>query len=77
MLVFNVCHFDAAQAFVQSELNETMFIHLPPGCGYLSGKVVFLARSLYGFEQASRTGHYDLVRGMHCLCFQQSAGMYV
>ena len=63
-LDLNLCHFNAEQAFVQSDLDEVVYIRLPPGCGALSGKVVRLRRSLYGLKQASRTWYYHLVRGM-------------
>ena len=36
----DLCHFDADQAFVQSDLDEVVCIRLPPCCGALSGKVV-------------------------------------
>ena len=52
---WDVCHFDAEQAFVQSKLDELVFFRLPPGCGEISGKVVKLGRSLYGLRQSSRT----------------------
>lgn len=64
-------HFDVEQAFVQSELEEDVFVRLPRGCGRLSGKVVKLARSLYGLKQASRTWHHLLVRCMLRLGFVQ------
>ena len=70
-LDLDLCHFDAEQAFVQSDLDEVVDIRLPPGCGALSGKVVRLRRSLYGLEKASRTWHYHLVRGMKALGFEQ------
>ena len=41
------CHFDVDQAFVQSDLEEDVFLRLPKGCGDLSGKVVRLNKSLY------------------------------
>ena len=69
-LDLDLCHFDAEQAFVQSDLDEVVYIRLPPGCGALSGKVVRLRRSLYGLKQASRTWHYYLVRGMKALGFE-------
>ena len=69
-LDLDLCHFDAEQAFVQSDLDEVVYIRLPPGCGALSGKVVRLRRSLYGLKQASRTWHYHLVRGMKALGFE-------
>ena len=72
-LGLDLCHFDAEQAFVQSTLNEEVYLRLPQGCGALSGKVVKLARSLYGLKQASRTRHNHLVRAMRCLGFEQCA----
>ena len=47
---WDLCHFDAEQAFVQSKLDELVFIRLPPVCGEISGKVVKLGRSLYGLR---------------------------
>ena len=70
-LDLDLCHFDAEQAFVQSNLDEVVYIRLPPGCGTLSGNVVKLCRSLYGLNQASRTWHYNLVRGIKALGFEQ------
>ena len=57
-------HFDAEQAFIQSKLDELVFIRPSPGCGDLSGKVVQLGRSLYGLRQSSRTWHNHLMRGL-------------
>ena len=70
-LGLDLCHFDAEQAFVQSDLDEVVYILSPPGCGTLSGKVVRLCRSLYGLKQGSRTWHYHLVIGMKALGFEQ------
>ena len=39
-LDLDVCHFDVEQAFVQSKLDEDVFLRLPRGCDRLSGKVV-------------------------------------
>ena len=69
-LDLDLCHFDAEQAFVQSDLDEVAFIRLPSGCGALSGKVVRLCRSVYGSIQASRTWHYHLVRGIKDIGFE-------
>ena len=69
----DLCHLDAEQAFVQSTLDEEMYLRLPQGCEALSGNVVKLARSLYGLKQASRTWHDHLVRAMRCLGFEQCA----
>ena len=70
-LDLDLCHFDAEQAFVQSDLDKIVYIRLPPGCGALSGKVVGLRRSLYGLNQASQTWHYHLARGIKALGFEQ------
>ena len=70
-LDLDLCHFDAEQAFVQSDLDEVVYIRLPPGCGGLSGKVVRLRRSLYALNQASQTWYYHLVRGIKALEFEQ------
>ena len=70
-LDLDLCHVDAEQAFVQSDLDKVECIRVPPGCGALSGKVVRLHRSLYGLKQASRTWHYHLVKGMKALGFEQ------
>ena len=70
---WDLCHFDAEQAFVQSKLDELVFIRLPPGCGEISGKVVKLGRSLYGLRQSSRTWHNYLMRGLKHLGFESCA----
>ena len=51
----DVCHFDVEQTFVQSKLDEDVFLRLPRGCGRLSGKIVQLNKSLYGLKQAFRS----------------------
>ena len=56
----DLCHFDVDQAFVQSRLDDSVFLRLPKGCGKMSGKVVRLNKSLYGLKQASRTWHVHL-----------------
>ena len=50
-LDLDLCHFDAEQAFVQSTLDEDVYLPLPQGCGNLAGKVVKLGRSLYDLKQ--------------------------
>ena len=52
---FDLFHFDAEQAFVQSKLDTDVYMRTPDGCGELSGKVVLLNRSLYGLKQSART----------------------
>ena len=67
----DLCHFDVDQAFVQSDLEEDVFLRLPKGCGDLSGKVVRLNKSLYGLKQASRTCHAYLTTCLKSLGFEQ------
>ncbi|CAB1098582.1 unnamed protein product [Ectocarpus sp. CCAP 1310/34] len=68
---FSLRHFDIKQAFVQSDLDEFVFMRLPEGCGRLSGMIVKLNKSLYGLKQASRQWHSHLVRCLICLGFIQ------
>ena len=56
-LDLDVCSFDVGQTFVQSKLDEGVFLLLPKSCGSLSGKIVRLNKSLYGLKQASRSWH--------------------
>ena len=65
------CHFDADQAFVESDLEEDVFLRLPEGCGDLSGKIVRLNKSLYGSKQASRMWHAHLITGLKSLGFER------
>ena len=44
-LDLDLCHFDAEQEFVQSDLDEVVYNSLLPSCGALSGKVERLRRS--------------------------------
>ena len=67
----DLCHFDVDQAFVQSRLEENVFLRLPRGCGKMSGKVVRLNKSLYGLKQASRTWHAHLTTCLLRLGFEQ------
>ncbi|CAB1109720.1 unnamed protein product [Ectocarpus sp. CCAP 1310/34] len=60
-------HFDIKQAFVQSDLDEDVFMRLPEGCGRLSGMIVKLNKSLYGLKQASRQWHSHLAKCLICL----------
>ena len=70
-LGLDLFHFDAEQAFVQSEISGNVCMRLPKGCGAMSGKVVKLCRSLYGLKQASRQWYHHLLRGMRGLRFEQ------
>ena len=54
--------FDIEQAFVQSDLEENVFMGLPQGCGGNSGKIEKLNKSVYGLKQASRQWHAQFTR---------------
>ena len=69
----DLCRFDAEQAFVQSSLEENVFMRLPPGCGKMSGKEARLTRSLSGLKQASRSWYNHLLAHMKSLRFGQSS----
>lgn len=43
---FDVCHFDAEYAFLQSKLDDDISMQLPKGCGDMSGMIVKLHRSI-------------------------------
>ena len=49
-----VYHLDVSQAFVQAPLREEIFLGLPPGCGELSGKIVWLLKCQHRLKQAGR-----------------------
>ena len=70
-LDLDVCHFDVEQGFVQSKLDEDIFLRLPKGYGRLSGKIVRLNKSLYGLKQVSWSWHAHLTTCLKKLSFQQ------
>ncbi|CAB1106471.1 unnamed protein product [Ectocarpus sp. CCAP 1310/34] len=67
----DLCQCGIQQAFVQSELDEDVFMRLPQGCGRLSGLIVKLCKSLHGLKQASRHWHAHLTRCLLLLVFLQ------
>ena len=64
-------HFNVEKAFVQSNLDEDVFLRLPEGCGRLYGTIVRLNTSLYRLKQASRSWHAHLTTCLKTLGFQQ------
>ena len=46
----DLCRFDVEQAFVQSDIEENVFMRLPRGFGRLAGKIVRHNNSLYGLN---------------------------
>ena len=70
-LDLDLCHFDIEQAFVQSDLEENVYMRLPQGCGRMSGKIVRPNKTLYGLKQASRQWHAHLIRCLLTFGFVQ------
>ena len=70
-LDLDLCHFDVNQAFVQSHLDEDVFLGLLKGCSELSDKVVQLNKSFYGLKQpSSRTWHAHLTMCREKISFE-------
>ena len=46
----DLCRFDVEQAFLQSDIEENVFMRLPRGFGRLAGKIVRHNNSLYGLN---------------------------
>ena len=70
----DLCHLDVDRAFVQSDLEEDVFLRLPKGCGDLSGKVVRLnkrAGIAYMACSSDDMSKKTRLRAMHgrCMCF--------
>ena len=71
LLDLDVCRFHVDQTFVQSKLNEDVFMRLPKGCDSLSGKVVRFIKSLYGLKKTSRSWHVHLATCLKKLGFEK------
>ena len=56
-----VFYLEVSQAFVQTPLEEKIYMRPPPGCGKLSGKVVKVLKCQYGLKHAGREWHLLLV----------------
>ena len=48
------------QAFVQSKLDQGVFLRLPKGFGGFSGKIMRLKKILFNVKQAPRSWHAHL-----------------
>ena len=59
-LDWDLRHLDVDQASIQSELDNDIYLRLPPGCESVSGKVVLLNKAVYGLKQSGRAW-YQLV----------------
>ena len=70
-LDLGLCHFDVDQIFVQSKLDQDIFLRLTKGCGSLSGKIAQLNTSLYELKQAWRSWHAHFTSCLKTLGFGQ------
>ena len=71
---WHTCSIDFANAFVQADLNNPLWIHLPRGFhSTLPGKTCLeLRKSLYGLAEAPRLWNLHLFEAMKNLGFIQS-----
>ena len=67
----DLCNFHVDQTFVQSQLDEDIFLHLPKGCRSLYGKIVQLNRNLYRLKQTLRSWHVHPTLRWNTLGFVQ------
>ena len=67
-----IFHFDVEQAFVQSELDDEVYMRMPPGFGERSGTVVHLRKTLCGLKQAAKEWSGKLGGTLKSLGFEQS-----
>ena len=65
-------HFDVEHAFVQSDLQEEVYMRLSPRLDERSGTIVNLSKTLFGLRQAAREWFGKLGRTLRSLGFEQS-----
>lgn len=70
-LNLGVCHFTIEQAFVQSDLQDLIFMRLLQGFGRWSETIMRLNKSIYGLKQASRQWHTHFTRCLQASGFLQ------
>lgn len=57
--------FDAINAFVNSLLDEVVYVEILPGRSNSDGKVLRLLRALYGLRRSPRLWQLELTRALH------------
>lgn len=57
---YKIFQMDAITAFLQSELDETIYMHQPEGYADSTGRVCLLKKSIYGLKQAGRQWNLKL-----------------
>lgn len=65
---YNIFQMDAVTAFLQSDLNETIYMKQPDGYSDGTDKVCLLQKSIYGLKQAGRMWNKkldDVLRKFH------------
>jgi len=83
-----VHHVDIKSAYLQAELDEEIYMKIPPGVSGQTGKVWRLKKGLYGLKQSGRNWHNELVDSLGtmgfkkadadpCLFVNQKSGMFV
>lgn len=67
-----IVQFDVKTAFLNGDLNETIYMKIPEGIEHKSNMVCRLKRSLYGLKQASRAWNSKFVRFLNQCGLKQS-----
>ena len=63
---------DAVTAFLEGDLNDTIYMMQPEGFTDNTGKVLHLKKSLYGLKQASRLWNQKINRALNKYGLKQS-----
>lgn len=68
--------FDVKNAFLHGDLEEEVYMEIPPGVGitYGANKVCKLKKALYGLKQSPRAWFGRFTKAMKCLGYKQSQG---
>ena len=71
---WEVHHMDVKSAFLNGDLQEEVYVHLPPGFteAAQAGKVLGLKKALYGLKQAPRAWNAKLDQELNALGFHRS-----
>lgn len=67
-----IVQFDVKTAFLNGNLEETIFMEIPEGVEHKTNEVCRLKRSLYGLKQASRAWNSKFVKFLSKCGFEQS-----
>ena len=67
-----VHHVDIKSAYLQAELDEEIYMKVPPGVPEKKGQVWHLKKGLYGLKQAGRNWHKELVMSLNEMDFKKA-----